>query len=179
MKQLLWWLRRRGQILVFGLGAAMALAAVAINRTALEPLQAQLRELQREVPRKEAQLAHLDAPAKPLGPEAQLRQFREFFLKAGDPNDQLRRLEAIARKRGLALERADYRLNKAAADKGLDRYQVVVPLRGAYPQVRDFMMTALSELPTMALDQVQLQRKDIADTTVDAQVTLTFFVARP
>lgn len=178
MKRLLWWFQRHGTAFVFVLGAAMAAAAVALNQVAIAPLQAQVQRLQRDVPRIEAQLVHLDAPAEVVGPTEQLRQFKTFFAKAEPPTEQLRRLDKLARRQGLALESANYRLEKATRVDGLDRYQVILPLRGPYPRVRDFMMAALRDLPTMAIDQVQLQRETIADTAVEAQVTLTFFVSR-
>jgi hypothetical protein len=179
MKRLVWWFQRHGAAFVFVAGAAMALAAVVMDRVELAPLQVQLQHLQREVPRREAQLVHLDAPAEPVGPSEQLRQFQAFFAQAQTPTEQLRRLDALARQQGLVLDSANYRLEKATRANALDRYQVILPLRGPYPRVRDFMMAALRELPTMAIDQVQLQREAIADTAVEAQVTLTFFVARP
>lgn len=179
MKRVLWWLRRQGLAALAVLGIVLGGAALLIDRTEVAELRRELRTLQREAPRRDVRLAHLDAPATVQGTMAQLEQFHAFFGRAAAPTDQLRRLEQLARARSLVLARAEYRMVEGSrAERGLARYQVVLPLRGRYPVVREFLMAALRELPTMAIEQVQLQRKAIADTDVDAEVTLSFFVVR-
>lgn len=183
MKRLAWWLHRHALAVLGTLGVLLGAAALLLDRTELAALRQELqsvqREAQREAPRREARLVHMDGPAGAQGALAQLEQFHAFFARAAAPTDQLRRLDQLARAHGLVLARADYRLAEGSrADRGLARYQVVLPLRGRYPVVRDFLMAALRELPTMAVEQVQLQRKDIGDADVEAEVTLAFFVAR-
>jgi hypothetical protein len=58
---------------------------------------------------------------------------------------------------------------------GLVRCRVTFPLTGAYPQIRQFIDALLTALPTVAVSELSVQRKTIADGTVEAQVGLTVF----
>jgi hypothetical protein len=58
---------------------------------------------------------------------------------------------------------------------GVTSYQVSFPVSGPYPQVRQFIDTTLTELPSVALSELSLTRKTIGDGSVEAQMRLTFF----
>jgi hypothetical protein len=58
---------------------------------------------------------------------------------------------------------------------GLVRCRVSFPLTGPYPQIRQFIDALLTALPTVAVSELSVQRKTIADGTVEAQVGLTVF----
>ncbi|MNP83879.1 hypothetical protein D3C76_1829530 [compost metagenome] len=51
-------------------------------------------------------------------------------------------------------------------------------MRGNYPQVRRFLHALLSELPAVVLEDVDLQRKRIADTELNGRIRLTLYLSR-
>ena len=51
---------------------------------------------------------------------------------------------------------------------------MTLPVQGPYPLIRAFVSAVLRELPTVSLEQIQFQRKDVADGSVDAQISFIF-----
>jgi hypothetical protein len=177
VNRLRWLLARRGQALALWAGVALVAAALAWHALALRPLAQRVDALQsaRPGPRDTA-LAGLDqALARADSPQARLDRFHQQLAGADRLTDRLAKVHAIARSLKLDLKQADYRLT-SQPDRRLARYQMVLPVQGSYPTVRAFISTLLRDLPTMSLDQVQLQRQRIDDGLVDAQITLTFFL---
>ena len=55
------------------------------------------------------------------------------------------------------------------------RYQIAFPVTGPYPQIRAFIDNALATMPAVALEDLVLDRKSIADGAIDAQLRMTVF----
>jgi hypothetical protein len=179
VNRLVWLLRHRGSSIALWLGIALTAAALALHGLAAQPLHQRLAQLQArsDAPRN-GTLARLgDELARDAEPQAQLAGFYGFFAKEEPLTERLARLHATARRLGLEMKRADYRLT-AQADRKLDRYQMVVPIQGPYTAIRGFVTTVLREQPTLALEQILFQRKAIGEGAVDAQVTFTFYLAK-
>lgn len=176
MNRLSWWLQRHGGRLALWLGLAAMLGALALQHLQVQPLQQRVQRLERAAQaRPELRPVALDPAA--AGPVQQLRQFHGYFQRAPEPTEMLRKLAALAQAHGLEVKRADYVLNAGSGDYALNRYQVVLPLQGPYPVIRGFVMSALRELPSVSLDQLQLQRKAVGDAQLDATLTFTIFYA--
>jgi hypothetical protein len=47
---------------------------------------------------------------------------------------------------------------------------------GQYPQIRKFLAALNHDLPVMALENVQFERKQIAEATVRAKIRLVLFL---
>ena len=58
---------------------------------------------------------------------------------------------------------------------GIVRYKVSFPVIGPYPQVRQFIDSTLQAMPTAAISDLSIERKSIADGSVEAQIRLTLF----
>lgn len=108
------------------------------------------------------------------GAEAQLAEFYGFFAP-GEPSAWLEKIYAAAAKHGLALERGEYR---SAPDKTgkLVRYQVTLPLKGSYVQVREFIDDVLTTVPVAALEEVGFKRESVGAANLEARVTFTLFL---
>lgn len=85
---------------------------------------------------------------------------------------------------GVKLATGEYRLVREGGggnvgDAGgtrLLRYQIALPARATYPQLRAWLADVMNAVPTAALDELSLRRDDIGNGTVDARVRLTLFV---
>ncbi|MNP74785.1 hypothetical protein D3C76_1717180 [compost metagenome] len=51
-------------------------------------------------------------------------------------------------------------------------------MRGSYPQLRRFMHALVNELPAVVLEDVDLQRKRIADTELTGRIRMTLYLSR-
>ena len=179
MKRALWLLRRNAAAAALACGAVGVAAALGRHWLVVRPLAQRVQTLQaqREAPRAGALQRMDDALAGAESARARLDAFYRHFERDDRLTDRLARVHAIARRLGLEIKRADYRLDSQPARR-LDRYQMTLPLQGSYPATRAFVSTVLRELPTVSLEQIQFQRKDTAEGSVDAQVSFIFHLAK-
>lgn len=179
MNRVIWLLRRRGAQLALWAGIALIGGSLAFNWLGVKPLEERVAALEsaRSLKR-EGQHGRLeDELSRPGSPGVQLANFYEYFSRDDSLTDLLAKLHAVAAASELEMKRAEYRMS-SLRDRKLDRYQVIVPIRGSYRTIRIFVAGALRELPTMSLDQVQFQRKEIGDDVVDAQISFTFHLSK-
>jgi hypothetical protein len=103
----------------------------------------------------------------------ELRRFYALFPPVEQLPGQLERIYGLARDAKLELLQGEYRLEKRG--DGLIPYRITLPLRGAYPQVRDFIGTTLESVPNASVDALRFERKNAGDAQLDAQVRLTVY----
>lgn len=144
--------------------------------SALLPAQHRLAEMLAQAGSLRAQLARskaaqMESPA----PEAQLTSFYQFFPAHAATPDLLEKLYAAAEASGIALEQGDYRLTSSKGDN-IELYQISLPVRGSYPQIRKFIGRLLADLPAASLDGVSFQRQNISDAQVESKIKLTLYL---
>lgn len=108
-------------------------------------------------------------------PDKQLWTFYESFLKVKDAPEALERLHEVAVIQGVMLEHGEYHLVHKSASK-LARYEMVLTIKSDYMHMRKFLSQALTDMPYVALNGVEIQRQNISDTKLDAQVRMTLFL---
>lgn len=84
---------------------------------------------------------------------------------------------ALARQQNIALDSGEYSLGIDPRTQ-LARYQIVLPLRGSYPQLRRFLHALLVEMPGLVLEDVDVQRRSIADSELNGRLRLTLYLSR-
>ena len=102
---------------------------------------------------------------------SELRRFHELFPHVDQLPAELEKLFGLARGAGLDLRQGEYRLERPSA--GLASYRVTLPVRGAYPQLRNFVNAVLRDLPIASIDALRFERRAAADSQLDAQLRLT------
>lgn len=179
MTRLAWLLRRRGAAIASWLGAVLVAAALAFHWLAVAPLERRVDALERSRgAERDGRIGRMeDELSRPGTPRGQLAAFYAYFARGERLTDLLARLHAMAAASGIEMTRAEYRM-LSQPDRKLDRYQIIVPVRGSYPVLRGFIAGVLRELPTASMDQIQFQRKAVGDDTVEAQITFVLHLAR-
>jgi Tfp pilus assembly protein PilO len=86
----------------------------------------------------------------------------------------LRQLFNEATRARLAVDTARYEV-AAMRSSGVVRYQIAFPVTGPYTQVRAFIDATLATMPAVALSDLVLERKSIADGNVEAQIRMTVY----
>jgi hypothetical protein len=87
--------------------------------------------------------------------------------------DELERVYSLARAANLELLQGEYRLEKPAF--GIVFYRITLPIRGSYPQIRQFVGATLKNMPIASLDALRFERKKAGDTQLEAQVRMTVY----
>ncbi len=113
--------------------------------------------------------------ARSNSPGVQLKGFYGYFPPARQLPDELAKIYGFADKQGLQLRQGEYRLIQEANAK-LERYQVTLPLRGSYTQVRQLVAQVMNEMPVVSLDDLKFEKQQIGDPAIDAQIRITLFL---
>lgn len=169
------WLHRMGWPGVLGIGILAMCPAFYLST--IRPEQARLDSARHSVSRLHEQLAL--AGKSPNGvehsPEDQLAEFYSKFPQEGCSPQWMEKLVALAASRGLTLNDGEYKATHERVGK-LVRYQMTLPVMGEYPQIRKFLTDLPGALPVVALENVQFERKKVADPNVEAKIKLVLYL---
>ncbi len=177
MAWLRWWAQRATAVIGWpGWGGVVLLVAALFTYLAwvpervrrLEALRADTATLKQRI----EEAARSGIPLR--GSEAELGRFYDFFATA-PLTAWLDKLYVAADTAQLTLEQGEYRTIADPSGK-LVRYQVTLPVKGTYVQIRRFIDLALTEVPVAALDEVRFKRENIATTQMEARVRFTLFL---
>lgn len=106
-----------------------------------------------------------------------LAEFYSFFPAPERLPDQLDRVFDAAKRQGLVLEHGEYRAARDSVGE-LTRYQIALPVRGTYPQIRKFVDGALADVSSLSLEGIQFERHKVNEPSVEAKVKLVVYLGR-
>ena len=158
-------------------GAGLAAFAALFTIAAIVPSAAKLEQVRlvaksaRETLKQMAQQGMEDQGT----PETRLAAFYRFFPARADTPDWLEKIYAAAARQPIILEQGEYKL-LGSQEERLLAYQITLPVKGTYLQVRNFVAEMLNEVPAAALEDVTFQRQAIGGATVEAKVRLTLYL---
>jgi hypothetical protein len=92
-----------------------------------------------------------------------------------DASEVLARIYQEAQGAGVELPRGQYEY-LPARDGVAAHYRMTFPVHAAYPQLRTFMDRTLTALPSVAVEGLRIERKNVGDEAVDAELKLAAFV---
>jgi len=156
------------------LGCAIAWWGVAVR------LQNDTRRLDAANAASERRIAasRLSPDQAPATPAEQMARFEKRFPAEKDMSSALASLIAVARKRGLLLEQAEFKFVNEASEP-LQRYSILLPVKTDYRSLRHFLRDALREQPGMAMEDLNLRRSDPKSPLLEAQMRFVLFVRKP
>jgi Tfp pilus assembly protein PilO len=142
------------------------------NLMVLGPLETRNAELQDRVSR-QPRGAEAGAPGNAAD---KLAKVYAYLQKDEETTDWLAKLHGIGSATGVQLKSASYRTEKTTGR--IVRYEMVLPVAGSYPQIREFLQRALAEIPVMSIDQLTLKRESRDDGAVRAELRLTLHMVK-
>jgi len=160
-------LRRLGTAGVLGIGLLFGCAAFYVS--ALAPLDEELALQQAALERLQSRSPY--RPASAGGRAEELRRFYNLFPPSERLTEETAKLHRLGRAAGLDLAQGEYRLERRPA--GLWAYRITLPVRGSYPQLRDFLGAVLKDMPVASIDGLRFERKRAAETQLEARVRVT------
>lgn len=110
-------------------------------------------------------------------PQASLNTFYDFLPDEKEALSQLGVLLYTANSNDLLPEKATYK-NDQHQQAAFSRYQVNLPMRGTYADIRTFINQALNALPSLALNEISLIRQDTGTDVVEANLRFTLFMRK-
>ncbi|HMC13338.1 MAG TPA: hypothetical protein VKG67_03240 [Gallionellaceae bacterium] len=141
------------------------------------PGQSRLEQLTHDVAAEQA--AQKTARSNPMedthSTEGRLRTFYEFFPVQQSAPQLLGVIYDAARKESIYLSEGEYKYSRAKAGK-LGMYQVDLPVKGSYVQVRKFIVKVLNSVPSAALDEVSFKREAVGSTEIEAKIRFTLYL---
>lgn len=157
------------------LGLALLLSAASVYLTVVQDKTAKLSELKRESASLKSRIERAAKSGIPeTGSVEELNKFYGFF-SGNTLTDWLNKLYAAAEAQNLVLDQGEYRLSPDKSGK-LARYQVTLPVKGSYVQIRQFVDQALLDVPVAALDDINFKREAIGATQLEARIKFTLYV---
>jgi hypothetical protein len=112
-------------------------------------------------------------PTAALDADAFLKQFPNVSLK----DEALKTIINLAEKNNLPLNTGKYEtLIKESGE--LVFYQINFPLKGNYPQIRQFLADSLNTLPNASITELLLHHTAIDSNQIDADVGFTLYFSK-
>jgi hypothetical protein len=150
-----------------GAGLLLTTASIVFWFSTIQPLE-------RNVTSLEGELARVEAASVPTaGGRRSPSEEVAAVLRRLPTRDELPAIMAIvvaqASEAGLDLESGRYELASARSGE-LARYRLTFPVRGSYPQLREFIDGTLAAVPSLALEGLRLERASITDKAISADL---------
>lgn len=144
----------------------------------IRPLQERLNTYQRvEGAKREQTDGGATAYKATASPAEELGEFYKYFPPEKSSPHWLGKLVGIAGKYGLSLNHGEYVVTRDRVGQ-MTSFRITLPVQGKYTQIRKFLNAVNSEIPNMALENVQFERKDILDTNVQVKVRLLLYLVQ-
>jgi Tfp pilus assembly protein PilO len=157
------------------IGAGLLMFGVAFYASSVLPARDELKRLEARAERSGRGGAGVATAGNVAASVEQLERFRQRFPAFSEAPALVLKLHSIAAANGLALETGEYRLVKER-DMNFARYQITLPLKGSYPQVRLFLAQLLDEVPALSLDEIAIKRDSVNARTAETRVRLTAYL---
>lgn len=156
------------------LGLGLIFFAASFYFSALAPAMAERERLQTE--EQKLVLPDQQPPAPVIATRGESPSAPGTLPPAAEAMELFDRLHAAGEKNGIAIERATYNVIRHEKHAAL-QYEVALPLRGSYPNLRTFLRESLELAPSASLDSLTLQRAKASDAALEASVRLSYFFA--
>jgi|SRR5450830_143720 len=105
-----------------------------------------------------------------------VQKFYDFLPLQNEVNNQIIAILHVATNVGLVVDKVEYVQPLTASP--LIQYQIKLPLKGSYIQIRQFISQVLNASPSMALNDLSLRREDLATELVEAQIQFNLYMQK-
>jgi hypothetical protein len=178
MPQLRWYVGRLGVIGKIGTGLVVVagiyfFSAVLPQESTLQQLKERAETLQIQAQSKQTP-GDTESGKKMSGDQA-LQAFYDFFPPIDSSPFWIRELVRIAKKQNVELSSSEYRLVNEN-DARLARYEMILPVRGSYAQIRAFIADALETVPAMAISAIAIKREAVTSEKLEVRLEINLYL---
>jgi len=158
-------------------GVALVLLATFWYLGIVLPGQSKLEQLTQDVAAEQAarKSARPIQMADTRSTGGRLRAFYEFFPAQQRAPQLLGVVYDAARKESVYLAEGEYKYSRTKAGK-LGMYEIDLPVKGSYVQIRKFIVKVLNAVPSAALEEVSFKRETVGSTEIEAKIRFTLYL---
>jgi len=169
------WLKALGMPGLAGLVLIMSALAAFIGfvlpaEAKLERTTSEVEDLQNRLKRELVNPVDRALPA-----ESNLTSFYKSFPPEQSAVKELGKVYQSANSESLLLTQGEYKFTREK-EGHLESYQIIMPVRGSYIQIRKFIAKVMNSVPTAALDGISFRREAIGGTDLEAKIQFSIFV---
>lgn len=113
----------------------------------------------------------------PTMPSEELDEFYRHFQSEKSFPHWMGKLVEVADKNGLSLNHGEYVVTQDKVGH-LRRFKITLPVQCNYQQIRKFLSAMNTEIPNVALENVQFERKDILDADLQVKIRLILYMVQ-
>lgn len=178
MQQLRWQAARLGNMGKIGAGLLVVagiffIGAVQPEKNTLAALKERAETLKMQLQSEKS--GDIPAAERILTNDQALQAFYEFFPRFDSSPFWVRELVRVAQKNGVEINSSDFRLT-FERDWRLSRYEIILPVRGRYSQIRAFMADALETVPAMAITGFAIKRDNVQSTQLEVRFEMSLYL---
>jgi hypothetical protein len=108
-------------------------------------------------------------------PAEQMARFQQWFPPVDQSTADLRIIFAAAQAAHVDLARGEYSVRPVDSSGGLERFDVILPVKEHYAPVKAFVAEVLNRLPHASLDELRVERPGAAAEQLESRVHFTLF----
>lgn len=158
-------------------GVTLLLLAIGLYLGAVMPQQERFVQLTQDVADEQAR--QKTAPLTPVvdtrSTEARLRLFYEFFPPQEKAPTLLKTIYRAARDEAISLADGEYKYIDGKTG-GIRMYQIDLPVKGSYIQIRKFIVKVLNAIPSVALNEVSFKRELVGSGELEARLRFIIYL---
>lgn len=158
-------------------GIMLVVASLAVLIVWILPGDAQLKRATIELNdlQNRRKLELVNPVKRTLPMESSLTLFYKTFPPEQSAVNQLEKIYKSADSESLLLSQGEYKLTKEK-EGHLESYQITLPVKGSYVQIRKFIAKVMNSVPTAALDGISFRRESIGGTELEAKIQFSIFL---
>ncbi|MFA6063362.1 MAG: hypothetical protein WC736_12290 [Gallionella sp.] len=159
------------------LSVALLIMLIPFYFSAIQQARERLSAAQRDSisTREKIQLSSRAVSAQEGTAEEQLVEYYRIFPGELDSPEWLGKMAVIAEKTGLKLNEGEYKTTRDKVGR-LMHFQITLPVSGQYPQIREFVAEVPVQIPVIALESVEFERKTVSDPAVEAKIVFRLYL---
>lgn len=162
--------RRLARLGVPGIaGIGVIIACLAFYDAAIRPLQQQLMQRQQLLDERRTSVKAV--------PKADWRMLQTYLPPQAQADELVANIYRLADVAQIDLREAEYKEEHFDKARMTARH-LNFAVSGDYFQVRQFLSSALNEIPALALDAVSFQKSRDAEGLLDVRISMTLYVVR-
>jgi Tfp pilus assembly protein PilO len=159
------WQGMLGFLLILGSLAYLFLQAVP-KANQVQQLQLDARNFKRS--------SNLYAQDHKVGKFDVVKDFYRLLPAQNKANNSIAMILNAATNAGLSLEKVEY--DQPLSQHPITQYQINLPTKGSYVQIRQFINEVLNKIPTIALNDISMRREDISTDILETRIQFILYL---